>query len=68
MAATASLVPVIGVSGACLALGVPRATFYRWRRDGQGDHRQQALRGAGGAAETRSTLRVCGAPVTALPP
>jgi putative transposase len=42
MEATASLVPLVGVSGACLAVGVPRATFYRWRRDGRGDHGQQA--------------------------
>src|SRR5438128_827604 len=50
MAATARLVPLVGVSGACLAVGVPRATFYRWRRDGRGDHGQQARGAAGGAA------------------
>ena len=32
MEATASLVPTVGVRAACLALGVPRATFYRWHR------------------------------------
>jgi putative transposase len=31
MEATASLVPTVGVQAACLALGVSRATFYRWR-------------------------------------
>ena len=30
MEATASLAPTVGVQAACLALGVPRATFYRW--------------------------------------
>jgi len=32
MESTASLVPLVGVQAACLAVGVPRATFYRWRR------------------------------------
>ena len=32
MESTASLVPTVGVQAACLALGVPPATFYRWRR------------------------------------
>ena len=31
MEATASLVPVVGAQAACLVMGVPRATFYRWR-------------------------------------
>ena len=30
MEATASLAPTVGVQAACQALGVPRATFYRW--------------------------------------
>ena len=31
MEATASVVPTVGARAACLALGVPRASFYRWR-------------------------------------
>lgn len=31
MDATTTLVPTVGVQAACLALGVPRASFYRWR-------------------------------------
>jgi putative transposase len=50
MEATASLVPAVGVSGACLALGVPRATFYRWRRDGLGGHGSHVLGVPGGTA------------------
>ncbi len=50
MEATASLVPAVGVSGACLALGVPRATFYRWRRDGHRGHGTHVLGVPGGTA------------------
>jgi len=32
MEAVASLVPTVGAAAACLALGVPRPTFYRWRQ------------------------------------
>jgi putative transposase len=32
MEATASLAPTVGVQAACLALGVPRASFYRWHQ------------------------------------
>lgn len=31
MAAVVELAPRVGVHAACLGLGVPRATFYRWR-------------------------------------
>jgi len=31
METTAALVSTVGVQAACLALGVPRASFYRWR-------------------------------------
>ena len=30
--AAAALAPTTGTRAACSALGVPRATFYRWRR------------------------------------
>ena len=32
MEAIANLIPTVGVQAACLALGVPRATFSRWHR------------------------------------
>lgn len=32
MQAVAALAPTVGVAAACRALGVPRATLYRWRR------------------------------------
>ena len=31
MQAVASLAVIVGVVAACVALGVARATFYRWR-------------------------------------
>ncbi len=48
MAATASLVPAVGARAACLALGVPRATFYRWQRGRGGLRGRHTVGGVGG--------------------
>jgi putative transposase len=54
MEATAGLVPAVGARAACLALGVPRATFYRWR-------------GRGGRSAPEGAAAPSGAPITARP-
>ncbi len=59
MASVAELVPVVGVTVACEAVGMPRASFYRqtgWSVNPVGP----SLRDEGAAGE-RSELRVAGA-------
>ncbi len=59
MASVAELVPVVGVAGACEAVGMPRASFYR-QTGRSADPMGPSLRDEGAAGE-RSELGVPGA-------